>query len=351
MDSRKNTYRILIKNFLKIGYNPACIHREIKQMMGAEAPDYTTVYRWCNKFSAGETEILDRPRPGIERSGQSDQNVDIVSRVIEKDRRLTIRQIAHKTHISVTSVWRILTLCLGLLLKCAKWVPKILTKCQKQKRIFSAKENLYLHSLDPDFFEGHIVTGDETYIHHVDPEDKRQSMQWLPSCSSRPEKAIRKLSAKKVMAVVFWDRLGVLLVDFFRKGRTMTGAAYVKILEKLRKAIQRKRGNMWDEGVFLLHDNAPSHTSKISKAAISELGFTELDHPPYSPDLAPSDYFLFPNMKKHLRKKTYTSDDQVENATKRWLANKPESFYSQGISKLKHRWEKCIKVKGAYVEY
>ena len=47
----------------------------------------------------------------------------------------------------------------------------------------AAKENLYLHSLDPELFESRIVTGDETYIHHYEPEAKRQSIQWFPSCA------------------------------------------------------------------------------------------------------------------------------------------------------------------------
>lgn len=76
---------------------------------------------------------------------------------------------------------------------------------------------------------------------------------------------------------------------------------------------------MWEEGVYLLHDNAPPHTSNVAKDAITELVFTELLHPPYSPDLAPSDYFLFPNLKKDLRNKAFSSDDAVENAIKRWM--------------------------------
>jgi histone-lysine N-methyltransferase SETMAR len=247
----------------------------------------------------------------------------------------------------MATLFRIVTIGLGLLLKCARWIPKILTRAQKKSRIFAAKENLYLHSLDPEFFENQIVTGDETYIHLYEPETKRQSMQWLPPGSDPPKKVIRKLSAKKVMALVFWDNAGVLLVKFFRKGRTMTGAVYAEILKKLQHSGEE---GMWDDGIFLLHDNAPSHTSKISKLAIQELGFTELTHPPYSPDLAPSDFFLFPNLKKDLRKQAYTSDLAVEKATMAWLKKKSESFYAGGISRLKHRWEKCVKVKGEYVE-
>ena len=120
----------------------------------------------------------------------------------------------------------------------------------------ACEENIWLHSQDPDFFLGQIVTGDETYIHHFEPETKRQTMQWLPKNSQAPIKAMKKLSSKKVMALIFWDRVGPLLVRFFRKGATLTGAGYAKILRSLKKAIQKKRRKMWDDGGFLLHDNA-----------------------------------------------------------------------------------------------
>src|SRR6202044_2975309 len=152
-----------------------------------------------------------------------------------------------------------------------------------QARKKACAENLNLNNLDPDFFQGQIVTGDETYIHYFEPETKRQSMQWLPKGAQAPLKAMKKTSNKKVMALVFWDRIGVLLVKYFRKGATMTGEVYAKVLAKLVKAIQKKRGEMWQNGVYILHDNASSHTSRLAEAELSRLGFLELPHPPYSP--------------------------------------------------------------------
>jgi len=83
------------------------------------------------------------------------------------------------------------------------------------------------------------VTGPEKYVHHYEPETKRQSQQWLPQGAHAP--AIKRLSTKKVMAIIFWDHLGVLLVRYFRIGAAMTGKAYAKILGQLKEAIQRKR--------------------------------------------------------------------------------------------------------------
>ena len=100
-------------------------------------------------------------------------------------------------------------------------------------------------------------------------------------------------SAGKVMATVFWDSKGVPMVNYKPAGISITGAYYADLMKQLRTAIKEKRRRKLSQGVLLLHDNAPVHKSRIAQAAIRECKFEQLNHPPYSPDLAPSDYYLF----------------------------------------------------------
>ena len=72
-------------------------------------------------------------------------------------------------------------------------------------------------------------------------------------------------------------------------------------------------------------------------AAVHDCGFELVDHPPYSPDLAPFDYFLFPNMKKHLAVKQYRTDDEVIAAVEDFFKDQNESFYTTGIQALQQR--------------
>jgi hypothetical protein len=95
-------------------------------------------------------------------------------------------------------VYKIVKVILGRKLKCPKRIPRVLTEVHKKKRKNATRENIYLHNLDPEFFEDHIVTGDETWIHYYTSENKRQSMQWLPAGMSRPQKVMKKWSAAKV---------------------------------------------------------------------------------------------------------------------------------------------------------
>jgi len=74
-------------------------------------------------------------------------------------------------------------------------------------------------------------------------------------------------------------------------------------------------------GVWLLHNNAPIHKSMIAQQAVRDCGIVQLDHPAYSPDLAPSpsDYFLFLSLKSHLRGVHYPDDEALKEAVKEWL--------------------------------
>ena len=86
-----------------------------------------------------------------------------------------------------------------------------------------------------------IITGDETWIYQYDPKTKQQSKQWLPHGLSGPIKFKSESSVKKVMATVFWDSEGVVLVDFLEGKKTVTGTYYVEVLRKLRPKLAKKR--------------------------------------------------------------------------------------------------------------
>lgn len=79
---------------------------------------------------------------------------------------------------------------------------------------------------------------------------------------------------------------------------------------------------------------APVHKSHLAQASIRECGFVELNHPPYSPDLAPSDYYLFRNLKSHLRGKRFEDDEQVKSAVIEYFDSQPESFFLTGIKNV-----------------
>ena len=110
---------------------------------------------------------------------------------------------------------------------------------------------------------------------------------------NKPRKFKQSLANRKLMATVFWDRKGVLLIEFMEPGTTITSETYCETLKKLRRAIQNKRRGMLTSGLVLLHDNARPHTAARTQALLQKFCWDLFDHPLYSPDLAPSDFHLF----------------------------------------------------------
>ena len=88
----------------------------------------------------------------------------------------------------------------------------------------------------------------------------------------------------------------------------------------------------------------------VAAAAIRDCGFVELDHPAYSPDLATSDFFLFKNLKHHLRGKRFGDNSEVKDEIKSYFESNNQSWFSEGICLLKMRYEKCIDIGGGYVK-
>jgi len=195
------------------------------------------------------------------------------------------------------------------------------------------------------------MTMDETWLYHYDPETKQQSVERRHSGSLRPKKKFRvKKSAGKVLASIFWDKDGILLIDYLPKGQTINAEYYSSLLVQLKDILKGKRRGKVTNGVFFLHDNVPAHRALATQKKLAYLGFQCLDHPPYSPDLAPSNYHLFSGLKKQLNGQHFWSDAEVIAAAETWLDGQPSEFFLSGLQKLEHLAKKCIEFRGEYVE-
>jgi len=184
----------------------------------------------------------------------------------------------------------------------------------KTERVRISREPLEHFEKDGEDFLKNIVTGDETWVHHYDPENKGQSMEYRQKESPQPKKFKTQASAGKVMLTVFWNSERVVLADFLEKETTINSQRYIETLTALKRRIERI--GIRNE-TLLQHDNAGPHTSAATRNAIQRLDFSALPHPPYSPDLAPSDFHLFPKLKEHLKDRSFSCDEEVKSAVRK----------------------------------
>ena len=103
--------------------------------------------------------------------------------------------------------------------------------------------------------------------------------------------------------------------EFVPPGQTVNQEFYLEVLRRLRENVRRKRPELWKSGEWFLHqDNAPAHTAVSVTRYLACLEWTVIPHPPYSPDLAPYDFFLFPTMKKKIERKQICHRGGGENS-------------------------------------
>ncbi|GBP07494.1 Mariner Mos1 transposase [Eumeta japonica] len=162
------------------------------------------------------------------------------------------------------------------------------------------------------------------------PFDKQRRLQTrvhaMDEKGERPPKKFKvQKSASKLMATIFE-------------------------IVKAREAVVQKRRGKLSRGVLFLQDNASVHTARVSRQALKDTGFSEIDHPPYSPDLAPSDYFLFSNLKKELRGRRFVDDNEMKMAVESHFDCKEKKYFLGGLKALYTRCEKCFSLEGDYIE-
>ncbi len=114
-------------------------------------------------------------------------------------------------------------------------------------------------------------------------------------------------------------------MGYLPRSQTITGQYYDDLFKNLREQIKDKRRGILAKGALLLHDNSHVFINGVSKATIKEYCYELIQYVPYSPDLAPSHYYLYRNLKEDIRGKHFKTKEEVES----WFGSKSEDFFSK----------------------
>ena len=152
------------------------------------------------------------------------------------------------------------------------------------------------------------------------------------------------------MLSVWWYWKGVEFFELLPSNQTINSNVYCRQLNKLDAAVKEKRPELVNrKGVIFHHDKATPHTSLVTRQKLLRIGWKVMLHPPYSPDLAPSDYYLFRSLQNSLNGKTFNDDEAVKSHLVQFFADKNQKFYERGIMKLPKRWQKVIEQNAKYI--
>nr|KAF6374223.1 hypothetical protein mPipKuh1_009456 [Pipistrellus kuhlii] len=340
MENQKEHFRHILLFYFCKGKNASQAHKKLCAVYGDEALKERQCQNWFAKFRSGDFSLKDEKRSG--RPVEVDDA--LIKAIINSDCHSTTREIAEKLHVSHTCIENHLKQ-LGYIRKLDTWVPQELKESQLMQRISSC--DLLKKRNENDPFLKRLITGDEKWVVYNNIKRKRS---W-----SRPGELTQTTSKadihqKKVLLSVWWDYKGIVYFEFLPPNRPINSDVYIEQLTKLNNAVEEKRPELTNrKGVVFHHDNARPHTSLVTWQKLMELGWDVLPHPPYSPDLAPSDYFLFRSLQNSLNGKNFNNDDDVKSYLIQFFANKNQKFFERGIMMLPERWQKVIDQNGQYI--
>nr|CAH7754253.1 unnamed protein product [Callosobruchus chinensis] len=160
--------RAAVKFCFLLGKSPAETVVMVKKAYGDAALSKTRVYEWFSRFKNGEMSTGDQPRPGRPSTSRNDENIEIINALVREDRRRTIDQLCEMSGISWSSVQRILSEDLHMRRVAAKFVPRLLTGEQKERRLQACLELQDQLKEDPEFFSK-VITGDESWWWWIRP--------------------------------------------------------------------------------------------------------------------------------------------------------------------------------------
>lgn len=192
-----------------------------------------------------------------------------------------------------------------------------------------------------------IITCDEKWVYFENPTHKKSIVLKEEPPLLAPKAPFH---GKKCLLRIWWDIHGIIYYEILNEGETITAERYSQMLKRMNDALKQRRPwkGQGTRPVYLLHDNAKPHTAKLTQETINGLSWNVLPHAAYSPDMAPSDYYLFRSLEHFLREKSYKNRGEVENALVTFFNSKTEKWYRDGIHELPERWARCIASEGDY---
>jgi [histone H3]-lysine36 N-dimethyltransferase SETMAR len=337
----KHEIRIILLHEFKLGHSAAEATRNINSAWGNDTVADRTARRWFQQFSDGDFNLEDSEGRGRDPKLDDDQ----LKELVESDPRQSTRELAKTLNVDHSTVLRHLE-SIGKVKKLDKWVPHELTANNKLKRLEVSSALLLRNKGEP--FLDRIVTCDEKWILYDNPH--RQA-QWLDKDEPPKHFPKQNLHSKKIMISVWWTSSGLIHYNFLKQGETITAVKYCAEIDQMHRKLTLLNPSLVNrKGPILLHDNARPHIAKLTVQKLNQLGYEILSHPPYSPDLSPTDYHFFKHLDNFLHEKSFRNNDDVENAFVEFVNSKTKDFFFAGIQKLAERWQKCVNSEGSYFD-
>lgn len=334
--------REVVLHYFILKKSSAETHRLLVEAYGEQALAESTCREWFRKFRSNDFDVEDKEREGAPKKFEDAE----LEALLDEDPCQTETQLAMALSVTQQCISQRLH-AMGMVQKQGNWLPHELRERDIVNRLTVCE--MLLQRQKRKSFLHRIVTADEKWIHYDNPKPPKA---WVRPGEPTPSTPKQNIHGSKVMLCIWWDQKGVVFYELLKPRQTINAELYQQQLNKVSRALREKRpeyAKRHDKVIFQ-HDNARPHVAKRVKETLEAFGWDVLPHPPYSPDIAPTDYHLFRSMQSALSGKRFGSYDEIKNWLDDWITSKQPNFFYRGIHLLPEKWEKIIAFGGKYFE-
>lgn len=351
MELNREHFRAMIFYDHKIGLDSHQCHERLSTAFPDTAPSFSTVSRWYREFRRGRDSLDDETRTGRPATSTTPEMIASVQRMVEADRRVTYKEIEASLGIHSPAINKILHDHIGVRKLTSRWVPHLLKPEQKQVRVDWCIQMLQKYGDGTSKAVSDIVTCDETWVYCYEPERKCQSQVWAFPDETPPTKVVRGRSTGKRMVATFFRCSGHVATVRLENQRTVTSAWYTGVcLPQVIHSLSKSRPKSGVRGLTLHQDNASAHTALATREFLRTHGLQLMSHPPYSPDLAPCDFYLFPKVKDCLRGRRFASAEEAADAFDEVVEGITSAEWHCCFDAWFERMKRCVQASGEYFE-
>lgn len=336
------------------GYSGVKITECLENALGDEFNlSVRRVQQIAREFKDGDRDDVTRQvGSGRPRTLKTEANIRMVEEMVEADDGISYRAIAEATGIPKSTVFEIMQEDLSLISIVARWVPHQLNEDKKVKRV-QCCENLLQNVLPKRGIKDRLFVVDEKWIYCEHFPLNTQVRRWVQAdavdeAGDRPIAIRKSQSAKKFHIIVASNFSGLTYFELLEGGGSVDSERYITFLENLFQHLNRL--HIPTERVWLMHDNARPHTSRLTNAFLENSVVTRVPQAPYSPDLNLCDRYVFRNMETRRRGVTFNNAEETRNFVQEFLNSLTQIELNKEFESLTAHCSKVINKRGDYIK-
>lgn len=329
----------LLYEFVK-GNSAAAATKSILKNVGVKSVNRRTSQKWFRRFRDGNFKLDD-----IKRSGQQrEMDIEALTALIEAEPNLTAQELSIRLNKSCSTILQYLHQ-MGKMSKYGKWIPKELSELNLSQRLNVCISLLSRYELKP--FLNRIITSDIKWIIYGN-RNKQMKLKNIEDAVNNNVNTVEK----KCMISIWWDERGIIYYELLKPYVNITPKLYDEQILTLYECLKKKRLELIENNkcnFILQNDNTNLDILKIIQNRIKLYNWELLPHPPFSPDLIPSNYHLIKHIQNYLNDQILDNEIDVKYAIDKFISLKSEEFYLNGINKLPNLWIDVINNNGKYI--